>query len=58
MMLVSNMCTEIGKTPDPGNAQTKKFYELLYYNLRFRDYTAKSLELAIEAFMFGFSIGK
>ena len=39
------------------NYQTKRFYELLYYNLRFRDFTAKSLELAIEAFMFGISVG-
>ena len=57
MMLVMNMCTEVGKIPDPGNDQTKRFYELLYYNLRFRDFTAKSLELAIEAFMFGISVG-
>ena len=56
MMLLMNMCTEVGRTPVLGNAETKKFYELLYYNLKYRDYTPKSLELMIEAFLFGVSL--
>ena len=57
-MIVSKMFREKGIVPEAGNPDVKRFFDLLYYNLKYRQYTQKSLELAIEAFFLGCSLGK
>lgn len=55
MMLISKMAKEANVNLDSSNAEMIRFFDLLYYNLQYRDYNQKSLELMIEAFYFGCS---
>lgn len=53
MILLSNICNELGIIPVENDPHVEKFYDLLCYSLKYRDIPAKALELAIEFFFFG-----
>lgn len=52
-ILISDMFSERGRDLKSGNKSVWKFFDLLYYNLKYREYTQKSLELMIEAYYLG-----
>lgn len=54
LMLISDMYSEMETEPPQENEDLGTFFDLLYYNLRFREYTQKSLEIMVEAFFLGY----
>lgn len=57
-MLLMLMCAEAGESPEMGDERTKRYYHLVYYNFKYRQYSQHSLELAVESFLFGHSVGR
>ena len=55
-LIVSKMFAEKGIVPPTENVQMMTFFNLLYYNLKYRTFTQHSLELAIESFFLGTTI--
>ena len=55
LMLITKMAEEAGVKLESSNTELIKFFDLLYYNLQYREYNQKSLELMIEAFYLGCS---
>lgn len=53
-ILISKMQRE----KDVKKASNEYFVNLLYYNFKYREYTAKTLELAIEAYFHGVDMGR
>ena len=52
-MILVKMCEEKGIKLKVGNPKVKYFYEILFYNLKYRKLTQDSLELMIESFFLG-----
>lgn len=52
-MLISKMLKEAEISPDSKNPKLMPFLKLLYYNLKFRNFTQQSLEIMITAFFCG-----
>lgn len=53
-LLISKMQSE----KNVKKASNEYFVNLLYYNFKYREYTAKTLELAIEAYFHGVDMGR
>lgn len=52
-MLISRMYGEAGIQKRSTDKDRMRFFELLFYNLKYRQYDQKTLELMIEAFLLG-----
>lgn len=52
-ILVAKMLAEAHKTPDGNEEELAKLFDLIFYNLKYRVYTQKTLELAISSFICG-----
>ncbi|MCR4764082.1 MAG: hypothetical protein K5696_11185 [Lachnospiraceae bacterium] len=52
-MIVSKMYEEKGIDIAQGGAELKRFFNLLYYSFKYREYTQKTLEIMIDAFFLG-----
>ena len=53
-MLISLMYCEMNAKPPIDDERLGRFYDLLLYNLKYRDFTQKTMELMIEAFFLGY----
>ena len=53
IMMMSKMSQEAGTKLKEGDPEVKRFFNLLLYNMKYREFTQKTLELAIESFLFG-----
>lgn len=52
-MIVSKIYEEKGLDITKGSKELYKFFNLLYYNFKYREYTQKTLEIMINAFFLG-----
>lgn len=52
-ILITLMYCEVNQKPPTSDENVSRFYDLLLYNLKYRDFTQKTLELMIEAFFLG-----
>lgn len=53
-MLIMLMYCEMNIKPPIDDERIGRFYDLLLYNLKYRDFTQKTMELMIEAFFLGY----
>ncbi len=54
-IFIVKILAELGISRETKNTRLLSFFELIYYNFKFREYTQKSLETVVSSFFCGYS---